>query len=190
MRYTTQLSNSSLTAVKQLLGRTVVSIYAPCLQVAAQDFTAPSFSIPISDEIGGKWLHRYIIIRCEWYETPVTWTDYWQILVADELKPHGIEDDPQKGIVAPCTIKFYKAKPVNKIGIYSSARSAGEGNDFEEVEFDQAIRFWCEDGKSFCISCRINGPGIATEVHISEDEQTIEGFLKDSKSRLTLSGSG
>src|SRR5580698_7806059 len=119
MRYTTQLSDSSLSALKELLGRTVVPIYAPCLQVAGQDFTAPSFSIPISDEIEGKWLHRYIVVQCKWYETPETLTDYWQLLVAEEIKPDRIEDDPQKGIVAPCTIKFYWAKPIYKIEIYS-----------------------------------------------------------------------
>jgi hypothetical protein len=171
-----------------LIGRSIFFVYASCLQVGGQDFTAPSFSIPISDEIERKWSHRYAVVRCKWHETPRTLTDYWQILVSDEAKPEGIEVDAGGAIVAPCTIHFWRSTPVQSIEILSSTWAAGEGDDVEEVEFDQALRFRLEDGKAFCIACRLDGPGVATEIHISEDEKTIESYLERSTCRLTIGG--
>ena len=186
--YSAQISDAGLSVLKGLIGRTINLVYASCLQVAGRDLTAPSLSIPTLDEIDGRWIHRYVVIRCNYFETPKTWLDYWEMLVSDEEKPNGIEVNSTNAIVAPCTINFYHAEPVSRIDIFTFEWSAGEGPDTESVKFDQAIRFQLAGGKSLCVACRLDGPGIGTEVHISEDEETIAEFLKDSRLRLSIIG--
>jgi hypothetical protein len=184
--FSAQISEDGLLILRGLIGRQLYRVLAPCLQVAGAHFTAPSFSIHFSDEIGGKWFHKYVNIRCEWSETPLTFTDYWEILISSDNKPSGIDVDSSGAIVAPCTICFYKAKPIKKIEIYEFQWSDGEGDDLEAVTYDKAIRFQHEDGTAFCIACQLNGPGDATEVHISEDETTVRQFLEDSRLRVCL----
>jgi hypothetical protein len=177
-------SEVSLSALRSLLGRTVHRIYSPCLQIAGSHIASPSLSIPLTDHDGTVWIHHYVVIRCEWFETP-DGNDFWQFLVAGESKPAGIEVDDQRGIIAPCTIEFFGASPVNKIEIYESNSHPKKFRN-EGVSYDQAIRFCQESGKSFCIACQLNGPGIATEVSISEDDETIKSFLEDSRLRATI----
>jgi hypothetical protein len=85
--YSLQLSEASLSVLHGLVGRAVHRVYAPCLQVDKRHLTAPSISIPTSDETKDGWVHRYVIVRCEWFETPETRTDYWQLFVDNEDKP-------------------------------------------------------------------------------------------------------
>jgi hypothetical protein len=169
-----------------MIGLTVATVYASCLQVSGQHLTAPAFSIPVSSDASGRWIHRYVVIRCDWFETPHTLTDYWRIFVSDEAAPQGIETDSAQGIVAPCTIKFYHATPITMIDVYQFEGSAGDAECLEIALYDQAIHFQSANGRSFCIACQLNGPGIATEVHISEDADTIRQFLKGSRSRLSI----
>lgn len=186
-RYSLQLSDASLSVLRGLVGRFVHSIYASCLQVAGSHITAPSFSIPASDQLEDGWLHRYIVIRCEWFETPETRSDYWQLLVTDEDRPDGIEFSDSQGIVAPCTINFYgHGSPITKIEIYTFSWPPTEQLDGEKVVYDQTIHFKRSDGSSFCIFCQLDGPGIATEVHLSEDEKMIADLLKGSTLRLSI----
>lgn len=184
--FSAQISEGGLLILQSLIGRQLYRVLAPCLQVAGAHFTAPSFSIHFSDEIGGRWFHKYVNICCEWSETPLTFTDYWDILISCENKPSGINVDSSGAIVAPCTICFYKAKPIKKIELYEFQLSAGQGSDLETVTYDKAIRFEHEGGTAFCIACQVNGPGDATEVHVSEDEATISQFLNGSRSRTCL----
>jgi hypothetical protein len=165
-----------------LIGRTVHTIYAPSLQVAGKHLTAPSLALPVLEDR----IHRYAVVRCRWSETPHTYTDYWEVLVSSEDKPGGFEVNSENALVEPCTINFFDATPINRIEIFSFEWSAGEGHRLETVEYDRAIRFQLEDGSAFCISCQLDGPGIATEVHISEDEGTIRQFLQGSRLRLTV----
>jgi len=185
-QYFSQISEVGILILRSLVGRKVHRVYAGCLQVSGAHFTAPHFSIPISDEIEGRWIHRYIIFGCEWFETPITFTDYWQMFVSDEDKPKDIEVDSTSAIVAPCTINYYGAAAIRAIEIYGFSWSAGEKEERETVTYDQSIRFLLEDGRSFCIACQLDGPGVATEVHISEDEETIRSLLEGSRLRLTI----
>lgn len=184
--YSAQISEDGLLILQGLIGRQLSRVLAPCLQVTLAHFTAPSFAIHISDEFAGKWTHKYVNISCDWSETPLTLTDYWRILIFCEDKPAGIDVDSTGAIVAPCTIYFYKAMPIKKIEVYEFGWSAGQGADAETVKYDQAIRFESEEGKAFCIATQLDGPGIATEVHISEDATTIGEFLEGSQLRVRI----
>jgi hypothetical protein len=120
-RYSLQLSEASLFVLHGLVGRAVSYVYAPCLQVDKRHLTAQSISIPTSDQTKDGWVHRYVIVRCEWFETPETRTDYWQLFVDNEDKPSGIEFSESKGIVAPCTINFYGySSPILKVRFIDS----------------------------------------------------------------------
>jgi hypothetical protein len=184
--YSAQISANDLSVLKHLIGHTVHRVYASCLQVTGRHLTAPSFSIPNSSNIEGQWVHTYFNFRCEWFETPHTLTDYWQVLVSHDDKPSDIELHPEKGLIAPCTIQYFHAAPINKFEVYEFQESAGEKQDSETVTYDKAILFHLDNGESFCIGCQLNGPGIATEVHISDDPDTIRTFLEGSRSRLSI----
>ena len=184
--YRAQISDADVSVLRSMIGNRFYTVYAPCLQVAGAHLTAPSFSIPVFDKITGNWSHRYVVIRCEWSETPVALSDYWQMYVSCESDPHGIEVNSTGAIVAPCTIKYFQATPISKIEIYEFRWSAGLKNGQETVVYDQAIRFEQENGKAFCIACQLDGPGVATEVHISEDEETIRQFLEGAHLRMRV----
>jgi hypothetical protein len=169
-----------------MIGNSFHSIYAPCLQVAGGHLTAPSLSIPVFDRITGNWSNRYVIIQCNWSETPLTLTDYWQMFVSCEDKPDRIDVDSTGATVAPCMIKHFQATPVSKIEVYEFEWSPGLDQVRETVRYDQAIRFEQESGKAFCIACQLDGPGIATDVHISGDDATISQFLDGSRLRVSL----
>jgi hypothetical protein len=63
---------------------------------------------------------------------------------------------------------------------------ANEQLDAESVVYDRAIRFQRQDGSSFCIACQLNGPGIATEVHVSDEEETIADLLGGCTLRVSI----
>jgi hypothetical protein len=161
-------------------------MYAPCLQVAGSDITAHSFSIPISDQNEGRWIHRFINLRCEWSETPECLLDYWNISVSCEDHPTSIEVRPDGAIVSPCTVSYYAARPIEKIEIHRYEYTCGENGNKETVSYDQAILLYGKDSADLCFACRLNGPGIATEMHVSDDKETISDFLKYSQLRVTL----
>ncbi len=189
-KYCAQISEAGLQALQGLIGRQIYQVYAPCLQMTGAHITSPSFSVPLSDEIAGKWVHKYVNFSCEWSETPLMFTDWWKILISIDDNPRGIDVDPTGAIVAPCTINFYGSRPIKQIEVFEFEWSAGQGADLETVTYDNAIRFESEGGKALCIACRLNGPGAATEVHLSEDETVIGQFLEGSSSRICLTSMG
>jgi hypothetical protein len=90
----------------------------------------------------------------------------------------GASPHHSKGIVAPCTINFHgHSSPILKVEVYKFSWPANEHLDAESVVYDRAIRFQRQDGSSFCIACQLNGPGIATEVHVSDEDETIADLL-------------
>jgi len=80
---------------------------------------------------------------------------------------------------------MYHAKPIRKIEIFDYQYSEDEPPE-EAVHYDRAIVFSCDEGRSFCIACMINGPGISEYLHFSEDARVIQEMICESKSRLIL----
>jgi hypothetical protein len=183
--YSARVSEAGLSVLQSMIGNSFHTIYAPCLQVAGAHLTAPSLSIPVFDKVNGHWSHRYVVIQCNWSETPLTLTDYWQMLVSCEDRPDRIDVDPTGAIVAPCTIKYFQSTPISKIEVYEFEWSPELDQGREAVRYDQGIRFEQENGKAFCVACQLDGPGIATDVHISDDA-TIRQFLEGSRLRVCL----
>ena len=181
--YSDHLSEGGLSVLRDMIGNRFYRVYAPCLQVAGAHLTAPSFSIPVFDRITGYWSNRYVVIQCNWFETPLTFTDYWHIHVSSEDKPDRIPVNFTGAIVAPCTINYFQVTPISGIEIYEVELSFGLDPARETVRYDNALRFVQESGKAFCIACQLNGPGIATDVHISDDDATIAQFLEGSQLR-------
>src|ERR1700675_3541036 len=165
---TERIRESSVRALRRLLGRRVYTIYAPCLQVAGPHLTEPSLSILTTDNDNENWVHKFIVFSCDYFETPNFALDYWQVHVSDEEMPDRIPVNSDRCLVAPCTINLYKAEPIDRIEIFSFDLSRNDGTRQEEVSYDQAIRFHSGERASFCVACQLNGPGIRTEVHFSE----------------------
>ena len=173
------LDGTSVAVLRSLIGSTSYRILAPCLQVAGQHFTSPSLSI----ETG---LKSYIAISCEWFETPFSRDDYWRIVISETNTPNGIEVRSDGALVAPCTINFYRAEPISSIELHASRWDWSDDGDEEHVEYDSALLFHMSGRRLFCIWCQLNGPGIATEVHFTEDRELISEVLKGTQFRLRL----
>jgi hypothetical protein len=181
--YSVRISDDGLSVLRSMIGNRFHTIYAPCLNVAGADLAAPSLSILVFDRVTGNWRNEYIVIRCNWHETPLMLNDYWQILVSREDKPNQIDVNSTGAVVAPCTINYYQATPITKIEVYEF-EWVDQGQ--ESIRYDNAIRFEQGNGQAFCVACQLNGPGIATDVHISEDPVVISQFLAGSRLRLCL----
>jgi len=185
--HTAQISESSILALKSLIGRQVHRVYAPSLDVAGTHVAAPSFSVSISDQIGDAWVHRFVNLKATWSETPRFMNDYWEIQASDDQTPVGISVNAENAMLSPCSISFYEngGSMIARIEIYSLSVSDFE-DDNESVLYDKALQFVRENGSSFCVACQLNGPGIAEFVRLSEDPKVIQEFLEDCALRLTL----
>ncbi len=162
-----------------LLGLTLYRIYTPCLQVDRQHFAAPNLSLHIEQ-------HGWLVVACQWFETPQTHIDYWRLVTSLQQRPEGIDVDSTGAIVAPCTINFFHSTAISKIEIFTAEVPCNEAEATEHVVYDKAIHFHREDGRTFCIACQLDGPGIATDVHFSEDVDTIKTLIGDACLRLCL----
>jgi len=173
------LSDHGIALLRDLCGFTLHRVFAPCLQVGGHQLTAPSLSFLLGQ-------HNFLAFRCEWFETPHTFTDYWRLAVSKHRTPPGIDVNSDGAIVAPCTIQFSDAKPISGIEIYSTQWDWESDGLSEHVCYDSAFRFITKDNRSFLIWCHLNGPGIATEVHFSEDSEAVAPFVTNSRLRISL----
>jgi len=182
-----QIAQSSILALSVLIGRQVHRVYAPSLDVAGTHVAAPSFSVPISDQIGDAWVHRFVNLKAIWSETPRFMNDYWELQASDDQTPIGISINIENAMLSPCSVSFYEngGSKITRIEIYSLSASDLEDEN-ESVLYDKALQFVRENGSSFCISCQLNGPGIAEFVRLSEDPKVIREFLEGCRLRLTL----
>ena len=128
--------------------------------------------------------NNFVNFSCEWAETPRYLNDSWLITVSESSDPIEIDKDESGALVGASTIKMYFAKPIRQIEIFSSYRE--DDDPQESVHYDQAILFHCEEERNFCIACMLNGPGVATYLHFSEDNAVIQEMLNTSNSRLIL----
>jgi hypothetical protein len=172
------LSSASISALCDLLGKSIHTIYASHLDAAGAHLAAPQLSLLISKEI-------FVNFYCDWSETPRLLNDSWLITVSESENPSGIDRNESGALLAPCTISLYHAKPIRKIEIFAYRYEDDETPE-ESVHYDQAIVFKCDEGRSFCIACMLNGPGISEDLHFSEDAQVIREMVSHSKSRLVL----
>jgi hypothetical protein len=173
------LSDASISVLRLLLGVQVFTIFAPNLDAAGSHLAAWKFSFLIRKDF-------FVNVSCEWSETPRFLNDSWLITFSESSDPIGIAKNASGALTAPCTISMYKAEPIEKIEIFEYHDDA-DGELDESVHYDKAIVFRCgRDGRSFCICCMLNGPGIATDLHFSEDPVVIEEMVSGSKVRLVL----
>jgi hypothetical protein len=176
---TIQLDDPSTALLSNLIGQKIYTIHAPCLQVAGQHFTAPSLSIVLGTR---QWLN----LRCEWFEAPYTRADYWRMSISRDDRPSGIGMRSDGAIVAPCTICFFEAEPISSIVVFSTRWDWVDPNDEEHLIYDSALLFETQAERSFCIWCQLDGPGIATEVHFTQDRDLINQVLEGSAPRSRL----
>lgn len=184
-----QLSAKSICALRTLIGRQIHRVYAPSLDVAATHCSAPSFSFPTSDQLGDLWKHSHINVRASWFEAPVTGIDDWKIEASHDPQALGIPVDASGAMLGPCTVNFYEhgGSAVTAVEIYSFSDEANVGSDREVVTFDQVICFVRADETRLAIACQLNGPGIATDIHLSDGPADIAQFLEGCVLRLNLS---
>lgn len=182
-----QIAQSSISALSALIGRQVHRVYAPSLDIAGTHVAAPSFSVPISDQIGEAWVHRFVNLKAIWSETPRFMNDYWEIQASADQTPVGISVTAENAMLSPCSISFYEngGSMLTAIKVYSLSIPDLEDEN-ESVLYDKALQFVRENGSSFCVACQLNGPGIAEFVRLSEDPKVIQELLEDCHLRLTL----
>ncbi len=77
----------ALSVLSVLINRQVHRLYAPSLDVAGAHVAGPSFSVPISDQIGDAWVHRFVNLKAIWSETPRFMNDYWELQASDDQTP-------------------------------------------------------------------------------------------------------
>ena len=171
-----QLSESSVTALRSLLGRSIFTIFTPNLDAAGAHLAAWKLSMLLEKD-------SFVTFECEWTETPTFLMDSWQIFVTVSSSPLGIASDNTGALLAPCTISMYGATPIRQISVYRFA----DRHENEAVQYDGTIVFACEGGRRFAIGCMLNGPGIATYLHFSENEEVIRMMLSESTERLVIS---
>jgi hypothetical protein len=172
------LSTESILALRQLLGKTIYTIWAPNLDAAGAHLAAWTLSMHLG--------RSFMNFACEWHETPYYLNDSWQMTVTEDSVPINITKDSSGAFLEVCTISMVLAKPIEKIDIFAYTNSADNEGPEETVNYDQAILFSCEGERAFCIGCMLNGPGIATYLHFSEDPSAIQTILEGSTIRLTL----
>jgi hypothetical protein len=173
------LSDESVSVIRKLLGVKVHTIFAPNLDAAGAHLAASKLSILIKKD-------HFVNFSCEWSETPRYLNDSWLIEVAESSNPIGIQQDDSGALIAPCTISLYRAQPIIKIQIYDYCYAPEDEGPEESVQYDQAILFHCAEERAFCIGCLLNGPGIANDLHFSEDAGVIQELLNGSTNRLVL----
>src|SRR3979411_3350583 len=105
------LSESSIFALRGLLGLTIHTIFAPNLDAAGAHLAAWKLSMLLKKDL-------FVNFSCEWSETPRYLNDSWLIEVAESSEPIGILQDASGTLIAPCTISMSKAQPIRKIEIF------------------------------------------------------------------------
>lgn len=178
--YERRLSNESLDVLKSVLGRSVSTFYSSHLDIMGRHITAPSLSLSLFEP------NESITVRADYFETPHTLTDYWQMHVHRQRYPHGVEVR-DGAMIAPCSIQLFPSSAITIVEIYEAQWTAGEGSEVENVFYDQSVVFRREDGKFFCMACHLNGPGIANDIHYTDDDVVLSQLLEISRLRLTLS---
>jgi hypothetical protein len=171
------ISDESISILRQLLGISIHTLFAPHLDAAGAHLASPSLAMLLEK-------NRYLNFTCERFETPHYLNDSWQIRIAQSSNPLDIPQNSSGALIAPCTINMYGTHSITKIAIYEYLRMEEEVE--ESVQYDQSILFECSDGHSFCIACMLNGPGIATYLHFSEDKKVIQEMTGESHVRLIL----
>ncbi len=177
--YEARVSQDTISALKTLIGRQVHTIYAPVLAVAGAHLAAPSFAISISEQILGRWVHRFLNLKAVWSETPRFMNDLWELQAFEGATPLGISTNAENAMVSPCSIHFYEngGSEVTTIRVYTlSAPELADAS--ESVVYDKVIQFVRANGSSFCIACQLDGPGIAEDVHLTEDPVLIGTFVE------------
>jgi hypothetical protein len=173
------LSTESISALRQLLGKTIHNIWAPNLDAAGAHLAAWTLSMLLGQD-------SFMNFSCEWDETPQFLNDSWLITAKEDSSPLNIVKNETGAFLGVCNIKMYRAKPIRKIDIFAYTNGADDQAPEETVNYDQAILFTCENEKAFCIGCTLNSPGVATYLNLSEDRSTIQEILEHSSIRLTL----
>jgi hypothetical protein len=173
------LSSNSISALRTLLGKTIHNLWAPNLDAAGADLAGWTLSMLLDQK-------KFMNFSREWHETPKSLNDSWLITVKEDSNPLNIAKDDSGAFLGVCTIRMFFATPIKRIDIFAYTNSAGIRDSEETVDYDQAILFTCEEGKAFCIGCTLNGAGVATYLHFSEDQSVIQTILQHSTVRLTL----
>jgi hypothetical protein len=173
------LSTDSISALRKLLGKTIHTLWAPNLDAAGTHLASWTLSMLLGQ-------NSFMNFSCEWHEMPHFLNDSWQMTVNEDSGPLNIVREDTGAFLGVCTINMYFAKPISRIDVFTYTNSADKEGPEETVNYDQAVLFTCEGDRTFCIGCMLNGPGIATYLHFSEDQSVIQTIVEHSTVRLTL----
>jgi hypothetical protein len=174
-----RISDESIETLRRLIGVSVHTIWCPNLDAAGAHLAAWTLAMLI--EKG-----RFFNFSCEWSETPIYLNDSWMIEVFEASGPANILKNNEGAYLNVCSISMWRAQPIEQIEIFEYQTETDKEHPEETTLYDQALVFRCAGGRSFCICCLLNGPGIATYLHFSEDPAVVEEMTSGSKVRLVL----
>lgn len=130
--YERRLSDESLDVLRSVLGRSVCTFYSSHLDVMERHVTAPALSLSLFDP------NESVTVRADYFETPHTLTDYWQMYVHRQRYPHGV-DVKNGAMIPPCSVQLFPSSGIAAIEIYEAQWTAGEDSKVESVF---TIRLW------------------------------------------------
>ena len=124
-----------------------------------------------------------VTVRTEYFETPHYLNDYWELIVHRQRYPYGIEVR-DGALIDPCSVSLLPAAEIRSVSVYELMSDQDDMG--EQVAYDQGLRFVRSDGRTFAIACLLSGPGIATDVQYTDDEQLMATWFEHSRVRCEL----
>jgi len=173
-----QLSDESIIALESLIGSTIHTIFATNLDAAGGHLAGWKLSMMLSNKL-------FMTFECEWQETPFFLMDSWGIKVKLAQNPLGIALNADGALIDCSHIHIYESSSIERIEVYRFADEYQRDEVAESVEFDGALVFRSQR-RDFVIGCSMDGPGIATYLHFSEDARVIAELTDGAECRLVL----
>lgn len=141
---TQHLDESSEEALRTIIGKLNVGFYFPdaLIRVAGEGLEVSSISIPTGKD-------NFVVITCEWGDTPEDYLDIYYLQVAVDDKPRDIvasrgENSPSGwGFDHVSMLQTYDWTIIEKISIYQLFTAGA----YESVRCDRAILFKYEKGE-------------------------------------------
>lgn len=177
-----KLSESSVDALRSIIGEVMHTIYAPELSIATGNNLVSSYSFAISLENGFLNL---------WTKEIDGKSIYWQMHVERGAKPKNIvyemDDQFNKYVLDhPSSIDLKSSSKLVSIEIYSDRDTQTvntESDTLYSTYYDHSVVFVLENGDKFCISV---DTGMPDDTVMGYDEKGINILLKDLTLRQTI----
>ena len=179
MHYEAHVADDDLDALAQLVGVQIRQIVCPAVEVAGPWMLAVSFTIQLPSS-------RFLILSCDWLETPVDHLDYYQLSAVISDKPGGIQlvETSGGGVALGYPVSSIDVAPalcVERIRVYTTRDSADDSD--ESVEYDGLVVLDGADGNRIAICAE---QSIAGRLELTIDQDLIAQAVEHSQVQRLL----